>query len=98
MPESLTRRWRTDREIQLRAQLGVFRRGAGDPTFRWGRDGGVVRAAQTPAGVGTLQLVCRTAESAVDAEAWGPGAEWLLGSVPALLGDEDDASDVRRAP
>ncbi len=93
MPESLTRRWRTDREIHLRTQLGVFRRGAGDPTSRWGRDGWVVRAAQTPEGVGTLQLVCRTADSVVEAEAWGPGAEWLLASVPALLGDDDDASD-----
>ena len=86
----LMRVWRSERPIALRAQLGVFRRGSGDPTSRWGRDGSVTRAAQTPLGVGTMQLVCRPAGSEVTAHAWGPGAEWLLGSVPALLGDGDD--------
>jgi 3-methyladenine DNA glycosylase/8-oxoguanine DNA glycosylase len=87
----LTRVWRSDRPIALRAQLGVFRRGSGDPTSRWGADGSVTRAAQTPEGVGTLHLVCRPAGSEVEALAWGPGAQWLLESVPALLGDADDA-------
>ncbi|WP_330472754.1 DNA-3-methyladenine glycosylase family protein [Terrabacter sp. C0L_2] len=90
VPEPSTRRWRSDREIALRAQLGVFRRGAGDPTSRFGQDGTVTRAAQTPEGVGTLHLVCRPGESEVLAQAWGPGASWLLEAVPALLGDEDD--------
>jgi 3-methyladenine DNA glycosylase/8-oxoguanine DNA glycosylase len=84
--------WRSDREIHLRAQLGVFRRGAGDPTMRWGADGSLARAAQTPEGVGTLRLVCRPAGSEVEAQAWGPGAQWLLDAVPALLGDGDDPS------
>jgi len=92
VPEPSTRRWRSDREIALRAQLGVFRRGAGDPTSRFGPDGTVTRAAQTPEGVGTLHLVCRPGESEVLAQAWGPGASWLLDAVPALLGDEDDPS------
>ncbi len=74
-PSALSRVWRTDREINLRAQLGVFRRGSGDPTMRWGADRSVVRAAQTPEGVGTLHLVCRAAGSEVHAHAWGPGAE-----------------------
>ena len=90
VPEPSTRRWRSDREIALRAQLGVFRRGAGDPTSRFGPDGTVTRAAQTPEGVGTLHLVCRPGESEVLAQAWGRGASWLLEAVPALLGDEDD--------
>ena len=89
---ALRRVWRTDREIHLRAQLGVFRRGAGDPTMRWGADRSMTRAAQTPQGVGTLRLVCRPAGSEVEAQAWGPGAPWLLDSVPALLGDGDDPS------
>ncbi len=90
MPEPLTRTWRTDRPVDLRAQLAVFRRGAGDPTMRWTADGGVVRAAQTPDGPGTLHLVCRGAGSEVEARAWGAGAEWLLDGVPRLLGAEDD--------
>ena len=92
VPEPVTRLWRSDREISLRAQLGVFRRGSGDPTSRFTADGTVVRAAQTPEGAGTLHLVCRSGESCVHAQAWGPGARWLLDSVPALLGDGDDPS------
>jgi 3-methyladenine DNA glycosylase/8-oxoguanine DNA glycosylase len=92
VPEPLTRLWRSDREIALRAQLGVFRRGSGDPTSRFGRDGTVTRAAQTPEGVGTLHLVCRPGDSEVHAQAWGPGAAWLLAAVPALLGEDDDPS------
>src|SRR4051812_12663088 len=90
--EPSTRVWRSGREISLRAQLGVFRRGAGDPTSWFARDGSVTRAARTPAGVGTLHLACRAEGAEVHAQAWGPGAEWLLESVPALLGDEDDPS------
>ena len=90
VPEPLTRLWRTDRQIALRAQLGVFQRGAGDPTSWWGPDGSTARAAQTPEGVGTLYLACLPGTGEVHASAWGPGAQWLLGSVPALLGDDDD--------
>lgn len=92
VPEPVTRLWRSDREIALRAQLGVFRRGSGDPTSRFALDGTVTRAAQTPEGVGTLHLVCRPGECNVHAQAWGPGAQWLLESVPALLGEGDDPS------
>lgn len=92
VPGPLTRRWRSDREIALRAQLGIFRRGAGDPTSRFGVDGTVTRAAQTPEGVGTLHLACRVGESVVHARAWGPGGQWLLESVPSLLGAHDDPS------
>jgi hypothetical protein len=88
----LRRVWRTEREIRLRAQLGVFRRGGGDPTLHWATDASVVRAAHTPQGVGTLHLLVRAEGSQVEATAWGPGADWLLESVPALLGDEDDPS------
>ena len=92
VPEPLDRLWRSGREISLRAQLGVFRRGSGDPTSRWGGDGSVTRCAQTPEGAGTLHLTCRQGTGDVEALAWGPGAAWLLESVPALLGDGDDPS------
>lgn len=82
--------WHSGRPIALRAQLGVFGHGSRDPACRWGPDGSVTRAVQTPEGVGTLHLVCRPAGSEVEALAWGPGAQWLLDSVPALLGDDDD--------
>ncbi|GAA2153248.1 3-methyladenine DNA glycosylase/8-oxoguanine DNA glycosylase [Humibacillus xanthopallidus] len=93
VPASALRRvWRSDREIHLRAQLGVFRRGAGDPTMRWGADRSVVRASQTPEGSGTLHLLGRPDGAEVEALAWGPGAAWLLEHVPALLGADDDPS------
>lgn len=88
----MVRLWRTEREIRLRAQLGVFRRGPADPTSHWGADGSVARASQTLEGPGTVHLRCRADGSVVEARAWGPGAAWLLESVPALLGDGDDTS------
>jgi 3-methyladenine DNA glycosylase/8-oxoguanine DNA glycosylase len=46
-------------------------------------------ATRTPDGVGTLRLERRAAERVL-AEAWGPGATWLLDQAPRLLGSEDD--------
>ena len=85
----LTRRWRPGRAVNLSAALGPMRRGAGDPCFRF--DGGVVwRAIRTPAGAATMRLGVAPADGVVEAAAWGPGAQWALDSVPALLGDGDD--------
>lgn len=44
---------------------------------------------RTPDGPGALQLT-RTTDTEVEAEAWGPGAEWMLEQAPRLLGAEDD--------
>ncbi|GAA6527291.1 DNA-3-methyladenine glycosylase 2 family protein [Intrasporangium sp. DVR] len=84
--------WQVDRAVSLAAQLSAFQRGAGDPTSRWGADGSFTRAAQTPDGPGTLRLVGDPGRSAIRCAAWGPGAEWLLESVPGLLGAGDDPS------
>lgn len=48
-------------------------------------------AGNTPAGAGSLALR-RAADGEVSASAWGPGADWLLDGVPALLGAQDDDS------
>ncbi len=93
MPEARTRVWEADRPIQLRVQLAAFQRGTGDPTCRWGAGESFVRSAVTPDGPGTLQLVCRSAGSVVEATAWGAGATWLLDGVPELLGADDDDTD-----
>ena len=92
-----TARWRLDRPLDLRLTLGLLQRGLGDPTMRWDADG-VWRAVRTPAGVGTLRLILAGIE--LRAMAWGPGAEWLIESVPALVGEHDDWSglDVRSHP
>ncbi|AZM46374.1 3-methyladenine DNA glycosylase [Streptomyces sp. WAC 06738] len=82
-----TRTWAPPGPYDLWRTLGVLRRGPGDPAFRVA-DGAVWRASRTPAGPGTLRVA--PAGGAVAAEAWGPGAEWLLDGLPALLGAEDD--------
>lgn len=79
------------------AVIGVVRRGGGDPAFRRDPDGTIWRGIRTPHGPSTLCLALAagsagSAGSAIEATAWGPGAEWVLASVPAMLGDQDEAT------
>ncbi|MFG2313128.1 DNA-3-methyladenine glycosylase family protein [Streptomyces sp. NPDC048566] len=74
--------------LDLGLVLGPLRRGPGDPTFRAAPDGSVWRACRTPAGPGTLRVTLR--DGTARGEAWGPGADWLLGALPELLGATDD--------
>jgi 3-methyladenine DNA glycosylase/8-oxoguanine DNA glycosylase len=62
-------------------------RGKGDPSHRF-LDGRFWWAAATPDGEATLALSAHG--SVVSANAWGPGADWVLARVPALLGADDD--------
>ncbi len=73
-----------DVQATLRPQ-GVF---AGDPTHRWG-PGSFARAVLTPDGPGEVRFSWDAA-GAVDVEAWGPGASWLLDAAPRWLGVDDD--------
>lgn len=79
--------------------LSVHRHGAHDPTTSLGR-GRFVRATLTPDGPGTL-LLWWSADPApvggdgLDAAAWGPGADWLLGRVDRLVGLADDPIALR---
>ncbi|MFE0514863.1 DNA-3-methyladenine glycosylase family protein [Streptomyces sp. NPDC058964] len=82
------RRWVPEGALDLGLVLGPLRRGPADPTFRTLPDGSVWRASRTPAGPGTLRVAVHGGE--VRAEAWGPGAEWLLDRLPQLLGADDD--------
>jgi 3-methyladenine DNA glycosylase/8-oxoguanine DNA glycosylase len=82
------RTWVPDGTLDLGLVLGPLRRGPGDPTFRATPDGSVWRASLTPVGPGTLRVSVGAGE--VRGEAWGPGAEWLLGQLPELLGAADD--------
>jgi 3-methyladenine DNA glycosylase/8-oxoguanine DNA glycosylase len=72
--------------------LAPLRRGRGDPTMRVDADGTVWRSSSTPEGAVTLALH-REGDGAVHATGWGPGAEWALEGLPALLGADDDDSD-----
>lgn len=77
----------------LRRTLAAFRSGRGDPTTRL-EHGRFRRATLTPDGPGTLQLTWTTDPAPVDddgldANAWGPGADWLLARVHRLTGADD---------
>ncbi|MEV6903734.1 DNA-3-methyladenine glycosylase 2 family protein [Amycolatopsis sp. NPDC051372] len=80
--------WRPPFPLDLAAVLGPLSRGRGSLNFRGDR-GVWWLAANTPSGEGTLALL-RRPDGVVEADAWGPGAEFLLDGVPALLGAEDD--------
>ena len=73
------------------AVLGGLHLGRGDPTFRHDPDGTIWRGVRTPQGASTLRLNM-VAGAGVQATAWGPGAGWVLESVPAMLGELDDAT------
>ncbi len=72
------------------------RRGGGDPTMTV--SGAVIwRASRTPEGIATLALR-ETHPGVIRAAAWGPGAGWALGQLPALCGAFDDPSGFDASP
>ena len=88
MDVPLERLWRAGRPVDLPRTVGALVRGAGDPVHRFDATGAFWWAVATPSGDGTLRVRAQRGE--VSAQAWGPGAPWLLERVPALLGDADD--------
>src|SRR5215468_2093174 len=99
----VVREWRAPFPVQVRLTLSVHGRGRSDPTFRVDGAGAVWRTSLTPEGPGTIRVVATTpkplqtdtsapAGTRVLARAWGPGAAWLLNTLPAALGLYDDIS------
>lgn len=88
------RDWHVPLPLDAPLTLSVHRRGGGDPAFRLDAAGAVWRTSLTPDGPGTLRVgSCRAdGGTRVTAQAWGPGAGWLLDSVPGQLGFHDDRS------
>jgi len=74
----------------VHAVLGSLRRGTGDPTYLVDPDRTVWKGLRTPAGPATLAVRALSGAAEVEAHAWGPGAEWVLDRLPALLGADDD--------
>ncbi|GHC67626.1 DNA-3-methyladenine glycosylase family protein [Streptomyces cinnamoneus] len=83
-----SRTWVPPGPYDLGRTLCVLARGPGDPAYRVTGDGAIWRASRTPQGPGTLRITAVDGE--VHAEAWGPGADWLLETLPSLLGAADD--------
>ena len=68
----------------------VLRRGSGDPTFR--RVGDTTwRTSRMDTGPATVR-VRQPDRHTVEADAWGPGADELLTTLPDALGSEDDST------
>lgn len=89
MPDATTT-VRLERPLDLVGTLRPLYRGAADPTMRLGPRT-AARAAHTPDG--PASLVVRLGDGTVDAQAWGPGASWIIGGLPGFLGLDDDDAD-----
>jgi endonuclease III len=95
VPAELTREWQPPFPVDVALTLSVHRHGGGDPTFRIESDGTIWRTCLTPHGPATMRLTHAKASGdeapgpRISAHAWGPGAEWLLGTLPDQLGAHD---------
>jgi 3-methyladenine DNA glycosylase/8-oxoguanine DNA glycosylase len=85
-----TRVWRPSWPCPVAVILSPARRGPGDPTYRIDPDGTIWRGLRTPEGPTTLRIDAQRYGGEVHADAWGPGAGWVLEQLPAMLGAEDD--------
>lgn len=92
MPEAT---WRPDWPVDAARTLGVLRHGAWDPSFRRSPDGTWWRVTTTP--LGPVTVAVRVDREGVRHTAWGPGADWVMDTVPGWLGDRDDRSDFSPA-
>jgi 3-methyladenine DNA glycosylase/8-oxoguanine DNA glycosylase len=90
----LAREWQAPFGVDVRLTLSAYRHGGRDPAYRLDQAGAVWRTCLTPEGPGTLRVISRTAGpgTLVTGQAWGPGAAWLLDTLPAQLGAHDDLS------
>ncbi|WP_460942643.1 DNA-3-methyladenine glycosylase family protein [Okibacterium endophyticum] len=77
--------------LDLSSTLSPLARGGDGPCFRR-TPGGAWLTLRTPIGPATLHI--EREAHAVEAAAWGAGAEWALERVPSLLGADDDWSDL----
>lgn len=83
---------RSERPIDLAATITPLRRGFGDPCHRETPDGAHWHASTMRTGPVTFRL--RQADRhAVDAQAWGPGAEEFLEQLPDMLCLDEDLAD-----
>jgi 3-methyladenine DNA glycosylase/8-oxoguanine DNA glycosylase len=89
----LHREWRAPFAIDVPLTLSPHRRGGRDPAYRVDQAGAIWRTSLTPDGPGTLRVTSRGSDNTlVIGQAWGPGAAWLLDTLPAQLGADDDLS------
>ena len=90
----MRREWLAPFRLDVGLILSVHRRGGRDPAFSVEDSGAIWRTSLTPSGPGALRVAGRAAGDGtlVTGQAWGPGAAWLLDTLPAQLGAQDDLS------
>ena len=89
---TLETRLRPDWAVDPATTLRPLWQGPGDPHLRLG--GNVFeQATRTPLGPAALRLEWRAGE--IHALAWGAGAEWVMATLPDLLGRRDDPAALR---
>jgi 3-methyladenine DNA glycosylase/8-oxoguanine DNA glycosylase len=94
----LSMEWSPPYPVDVRLVLSVHSRGARDPAYRVDASGAVWRTVLTPDGPGTLRVTGPAelrsndfgSRAIIKAAAWGPGAGWLLETMPTQLGAHDD--------
>jgi len=79
----MTRTLRFDGALDLRATLGAgaHAEASGQRQHAW-------RAHRTPDGNASVHIT--VVGNSIEAQAWGPGAPWLLDALPGMLGLDDD--------
>jgi 3-methyladenine DNA glycosylase/8-oxoguanine DNA glycosylase len=87
MTAPLSRSFELDGPYDLDRSLLLGDLGRRNPTFVRPGPGELVRASQSSEGPVTFAI--RHADRRIDAQAWGPGATWLLDALPQLLGLAD---------
>ena len=91
MTDRRRRLWTPEWPRDVSAIIGGLHLGRGDPTFQHDPDGTIWRGIRTPQGASALCLGPIDG-SGIEATAWGPGAQWVLDSVPGMLGGLDDVT------
>jgi hypothetical protein len=92
LDEGLIRELQVPFPLDISLTLSVHRRSGGDPAYRADAVDSVWRTCLTPDGPGTLHIGITSRRAVVTGRAWGPGAGWLLDTLPAQLGFHDDRS------
>lgn len=87
-----SRDWRPHWPCPVALILAQHRRGPGDPTYLVDPQRRHWRGIGTPEGPATLVVEPLSGAGEVRAQAWGPGADWVLTGLPDLLGAGDDVA------
>ncbi len=79
-----SRSWKLDAPLDLEGTTHVRDHGRSNPTVQRLGPGELLQAVRTPDGPATVHI--RVSAGQVDAQAWGPGREWVLEAVQGYLG------------